>query len=79
MIRERTMAGIAAARARGRNGGRRPKLTAKKLEAARALLVDRNRSVGDVAKQLGVGRTTLYRAIASSVPPAMMNAGRVLG
>jgi DNA invertase Pin-like site-specific DNA recombinase len=63
LIRERTNAGLAAARARGRKGGRKAVLTAKKLEAARALLQDRNRSVGEVAKQLGVGRTTLYRAL----------------
>jgi DNA invertase Pin-like site-specific DNA recombinase len=63
LIRERTNAGLAAARARGRKGGRKPVLTEKKLDAARALLQDRNRSVGEVAKQLGVGRTTLYRAL----------------
>lgn len=64
LIRERTDAGLAAARARGRKGGRKAVLTAKKLDAARVLLQDRNRSVGEVAKQLGVGRTTLYRALA---------------
>jgi DNA invertase Pin-like site-specific DNA recombinase len=63
LIRERTNAGLAAARARGRKGGRKAVLTATKLDAARALLQDRNRSVGEVAKQLGVGRTTLYRAL----------------
>jgi DNA invertase Pin-like site-specific DNA recombinase len=63
LIRERTNAGLAAARARGRKGGRKAVLTPKKLDAARALLQDRNRSVGEVAKQLGVGRTTLYRAL----------------
>jgi DNA invertase Pin-like site-specific DNA recombinase len=63
LIRERTNAGLAAARARGRKGGRKAILTAKKLDAARVLLQDRNRSVGEVAKQLGVGRTTLYRAL----------------
>jgi DNA invertase Pin-like site-specific DNA recombinase len=63
LIRERTNAGLAAARARGRKGGRKPLLTPKKLDAARALLQDRNRNVGEVAKQLGVGRTTLYRAL----------------
>jgi DNA invertase Pin-like site-specific DNA recombinase len=63
LIRERTNAGLAAARARGRKGGRKAILTEKKLDAARALLEDRNRSVGEVAKQLGVGRTTLYRAL----------------
>jgi DNA invertase Pin-like site-specific DNA recombinase len=50
LIRERTNAGLAAARARGRKGGRKTILTATKLDAARALLQDRNRSVGEVAK-----------------------------
>jgi transcriptional regulator of acetoin/glycerol metabolism len=58
-----TNAGLAAARARGRKGGRKAILTAKKLDASKVLLQDRNRSVGKVAKQLGVGRTTLYRAL----------------
>ena len=56
-------------RAPGRKGGRKPILTATKLDAARALLPDRNRSVGEVAKQLGVGRTTLYRALGGIEPP----------
>lgn len=63
LIRERTNAGLAAARARGRLGGRKPKLDASKLESARTLL-DAKVEVGVVAKNLGVSRTTLYRALA---------------
>lgn len=63
LIRERTNAGLAAARARGRQGGRKPKLDASKLDAARKLL-DAKVEVGVVAKNLGVSRTTLYRALA---------------
>jgi len=64
LIRERTQAGLAAARARGRNGGRKPKLIGKKLAHARELLANRDISVGEVAATLGVDRSTLYRALA---------------
>jgi DNA invertase Pin-like site-specific DNA recombinase len=64
LIRERTQAGLAAARARGRNGGRKPKLNGKKLTHARELLANRDISVGEVAATLGVDRSTLYRALA---------------
>jgi DNA invertase Pin-like site-specific DNA recombinase len=64
LIRERTQAGLAAARARGRNGGRKPKINGKKLTHARELLANRDISVGEVAATLGVDRSTLYRALA---------------
>jgi DNA invertase Pin-like site-specific DNA recombinase len=62
LIRERTTAGLAAARARGRKGGRKPKLDEAKLDAARKLLTAGTPAV-DVAKTLGVGRATLYRRL----------------
>jgi len=63
LIRERTNAGLAAARARGRNGGRKPLLDAKKLAVAASLHADPSVSVSDICKALGVSRTTLYRAL----------------
>ena len=60
LIRERTNAGLAAARARGRLGGRKPKMNAAKLDAAKKLL-RAGTPVAEVAKTLGVGRATLYR------------------
>jgi DNA invertase Pin-like site-specific DNA recombinase len=63
LIRERTNAGLAAARARGRKGGRKPKLTAKQVEHARKLLDDRGVTIKDVAASLGVNRATIYRAL----------------
>ena len=60
---ERTHAGLAAARARGRKGGRKPKLSRKQIAHARKLLDDRDTTVKDVAASLGVSRATLYRAI----------------
>ena len=61
IIRERTKAGLDAARARGRTGGRPPGLVADDLNAARALLSDPNITVVEVANRLGVSPSTLYR------------------
>jgi DNA invertase Pin-like site-specific DNA recombinase len=63
LIRERVTAGLAAAKVRGRQGGRRLKITPKQLAHARRLLTDGDVSVGDVAATLRVGRSTLYRAL----------------
>lgn len=54
LIRKRTHAGLAAARARGRTGGRKPKLDAKQVREIRALLKDPDVRVTDVAKRYGV-------------------------
>lgn len=61
IIRERTMAGLASARARGRLGGRPRSLTEADLAAARALLSDPNITVDAAAKRLGVAPSTIYR------------------
>jgi len=61
IIKERTMAGLAAARSRGRKGGRPPSLNAKDLTAAKALLSDPGITVEEVAKRLKVSPATLYR------------------
>jgi DNA invertase Pin-like site-specific DNA recombinase len=63
LIRERTNAGLAAARARGRAGGRKPKLDDQKVREIKALLRDPNIQVADVARRYGVSRTTLYKHI----------------
>jgi DNA invertase Pin-like site-specific DNA recombinase len=68
LIRERTLAGLASARARGRKGGRPARLDAKKLATAKRLLQDPDLTVAEVAETLGVGRSTLYRAL-QGVPP----------
>ena len=60
LIHERTMAGLAAARARGRSGGRPRVMTRQKLKAAIALMADRDNAARDVAAQLGVSVSTLY-------------------
>ena len=61
LIRERTMAGLKSARARGNSGGRPRKLQGKELAMATSLLVNRDNDVTEVAKQFGVHRSTLYR------------------
>ena len=63
IIRERTQAGLAAARARGRQGGRPKGRDVAKQEAARSLSQDRSRSVTQICKMLGISRTSYYRYI----------------
>lgn len=60
LIRERTKAGLAAARARGRVGGRPRKMTKEKLRMAMAAMSDPNSNATGVAKSLGLTRTSLY-------------------
>jgi DNA invertase Pin-like site-specific DNA recombinase len=64
LIRERTRAGLAAARARGRVGGQ-PRVEAfnspRKLAIARALYEDKRNTIRDICQTLGVSRSTLYR------------------
>ena len=61
IIRERTNAGLAAARARGRVGGRPSSLSNDDIAAARALLADSSLPVAAIAKRVGVSSGTLYR------------------
>jgi DNA invertase Pin-like site-specific DNA recombinase len=64
LIRERTQAGLAAARARGRLGGRPKKLTdAKQLELARTLYAGGQTDITTICRTLGISRATLYRAL----------------
>ncbi len=60
LIKERTMAGLAAARARGRTGGRPRLMTRAKLRTAMTMMADPDNVVGDVAEQLGISVSTLY-------------------
>jgi DNA invertase Pin-like site-specific DNA recombinase len=61
LIRERTMAGLAAARARGRKGGRPPVMTPAKVRLAQAAMQNRDTRVGALCKELGITRQTLSR------------------
>lgn len=62
LIKERTLAGLKAARARGRKGGRPPLLaTDIRVLTARAILADRSIQIAEYCEQIGVHRSTLYR------------------
>ena len=63
LIRERTIGGLSSARARGRNGGRPYTMTPAKLRLAQAAMAERDTKVGDLCKELGVTRQTLYRFV----------------
>ena len=63
LIRERTLAGLAAARARGRTGGRPTVWTGDKLRTARVMRASGDYDVTSIAKVLGVSRASVYRAL----------------
>ena len=63
LISERTVAGLAAARARGRTGGRPFKMTPAKIRLAMAAMGQKETKVGDLCRELGITRQTLYRHV----------------
>src|SRR3954468_7366007 len=64
IIRERTLAGLAAARARGRKGGRPRHLDDKKKQHAAMLHSDPTNAIKDICRTLGISKATLYRYLA---------------
>jgi len=63
LIVEGTLEGLAAARARGKTGGRKPKLTEGQIKHARQLYADGGHTVAEIAGLLGVSRQTIYRVL----------------
>ena len=63
LIRERTMAGLAAARARGRKGGRKFALSKTQVRMAQAAMANRDTSVSELCKELSIRPVTLYRYV----------------
>src|SRR5438477_7399478 len=63
LIRERTQAGLLAARARGRKGGQPKALTPKQAGIAQQLYDDKSNAIADICKTLNISRATLYRYI----------------
>jgi DNA invertase Pin-like site-specific DNA recombinase len=61
LIRQRTLAGLAAARARGRAGGRPPSMTPTKIALARQMYETHQHSLAEIARTLGVSRASIYR------------------
>lgn len=70
LIVERTQAGLAAARARGRRGGRPPVMTPEKTRIAREMYDSREYTVDAIASTLGVSRQTIYRHLEPSTAAA---------
>jgi DNA invertase Pin-like site-specific DNA recombinase len=68
LIRERTQAGLQAARARGRNGGRPPVLDARRAARAVALYREGKLTTAEIARTVGCSRATLYRVIGAAAP-----------
>jgi len=69
LIRDRTVAGLTAARARGRVGGRPSKLTAEQVRQARRMYDARELTVEQIGQVLGVSRTSIYRALGKITTP----------
>ena len=63
LIRERTLAGLTAARARGRNGGRTFALSKAQVRLAQAAMAHRDTSVSALCRDLGINPVTLYRYV----------------
>ncbi|MBX9722565.1 MAG: recombinase family protein [Candidatus Obscuribacterales bacterium] len=66
LISERTRAGLMAARARGRRGGRRHTMTPAKVNLAMAAMGNKETVVNDLCRELGITRQTLYRYVSPS-------------
>lgn len=64
LVRQRTMAGLESARARGRLGGRPRSMDAKKVRLASRLMKDPDLSVREICEAVGVSSATLYRYVA---------------
>ena len=63
LIREPTVAGLKAARARGRKGGRKFALSKAQVRLVQAAMASRDTSVAELCRELGIGRGTLYRYV----------------
>ena len=66
LIRERTLAGLQAARARGRKGGRKFSLSKAQVRLAQAAMRNRDTKISELCAELGVTRVTLYRYVSPS-------------
>jgi len=73
---ERTRDGLEAARARGRAGGRRPKLNPRQLALARQMYDSREHTVQAIAKTMGVNRSTIYRHLNPARPATVDQSAR---
>jgi DNA invertase Pin-like site-specific DNA recombinase len=63
LVRERTKEGLANTKARGRSGGRKPKLTEDQVATVRKMHATGDHSIGEIGRAFGVSRQTIYRAL----------------
>lgn len=63
LIRERTIAGLSAARARGRVGGRKPKVAANQITLIKQLHSDKNNKIEDICNTFKISKSVLYRTL----------------
>jgi hypothetical protein len=68
IIRERTKAGLEAARSRGRTGGRPRKLTPKQQDMLQKLYADKTTTIDEITKLLGISKKTLYNYLNTNSP-----------
>ena len=68
MIRERTQAGMIAARARGRLGGRPKLMNEKSIQIAQTLHANPEITIAEICRRIGVSRATFYRNLDLKVP-----------
>lgn len=68
LIRERTHAGLTAARARGRMGGRKPKLKPAQVKTLRRMYDSRKHSIKEICKIMGISKPTLYEYLKKTKP-----------
>lgn len=66
LIRERTMAGLQAARARGRQGGRPEKLNSNQVRTLKAMYDSRDHSLSEIARTFNISRPTVYKYLKSA-------------
>ena len=69
LILERTMAGLEAARARGRKSGKKPAMDGKKIALASRLMRNRETPISEVCEAVGVSRATIYRYVGPDGTP----------
>ncbi len=77
LIRERTQAGLVAARARGRTGGRKPKMTTERIERAQRMYDSRQFTMAEIADSFDVTPMTIYRNIRTDQPGTGKQLSRV--
>ncbi|NQU38010.1 MAG: recombinase family protein [Actinobacteria bacterium] len=76
LIQERTRAGLAAARARGRKGGRKPKMTSDLVDQAQRMYDSKRFTMAEIADRFDVTAMTIYRNIRIDQPNDLANTNR---